>query len=154
MSTASDSARKRWLTPTGRLLTFITRTLIAVYRLTGGLIGGRMRKLPGILVTTTGRRSGEARTVHLPYIPYGDDMVVVASFAGGPRNPAWYHNLKANPTVHVQYMRDTFDAVATQIEGAEAEIVWEIVAVKGPWYVDYQKATERDIPLIKLQRLT
>jgi deazaflavin-dependent oxidoreductase (nitroreductase family) len=113
-----------------------------------------MRKLPGILLTTTGRRSGEQRTVHLPYIPYGDDMVVVASFAGGPRNPAWFHNLKANPMVQVQYLRDRFQAESTQLEGAEATVVWEIVAVKGPWYLDYQANTERDIPLIKLHRLS
>ncbi len=150
--TTDEPAQKRWLTPTGKTLTYLTRGLIATYKATGGLVGARMRGLPGILVTTTGRKSGQARTVHLPYIPYGDDMVVVASFAGGPRNPAWYHNLKADPSVQVQYKRDRFTAEATQIEGDEAAMVWEIVAVKGPWYVEYQNKTERDIPLVKLSR--
>ena len=150
---SSRARQKRWFTPRGRLLTCITRTLIASYKLTGGLVGARMRGLPGILLITTGRKSGAERTVHLPYIPVGDAMVVVASFAGGPRNPAWFHNLSADPQVTVQYRRDTFRAVATPIEGDELAPAWALVAERGPWYLDYRARTERDIPLVKLRRL-
>lgn len=152
MSTPSPD-KKKWFTPTGKLLTFITRSLIATYKVTGGLVGARMRGLPGILLTTTGRKSGEPRTVHLPYIPYDGDMMIVASFAGGPKNPAWFHNLTANPRVTVQYKRDKFEAEATQITGDELASAWELVAVKGSWYVDYQAKTERPIPLVRLHRL-
>jgi deazaflavin-dependent oxidoreductase (nitroreductase family) len=144
--------QKHWFTPTGRLLTVITRTLIVSYRATGGLVGAKMRGLPGILLTTTGRRSGQPRVVHLPYIPDGDDMIVVASFAGGPRNPAWYHNLVAEPTVIVQYKRDVFAAHATRISGDQLAPAWALVAEKGPWYVGYQEGTDRDIPLVRLRR--
>lgn len=143
---------KRWITPRGRLLTVITRTLIVTYRATGGLIGARMRGLPGILLTTTGRRSGEPRVVHLPYIADGDDMIVVASFAGGPRNPAWFHNLVAEPTVIVQHRRDVFTADAARIIGDELAPAWALVAEHGPWYVGYQEGTEREIPLVRLRR--
>lgn len=146
--------QKKWFTPTGKLLTFITRALIASYKLTGGLVGAKMRGLPGILLTTTGRKSGVERTVHLPYIPAGEDMIVVASFAGGPRNPAWFHNLSANPVVTVQYKRDRFRAEATRIVGEELAPAWELVAERGPWYLDYQTRTEREIPLVKLHRLS
>lgn len=144
--------QKHWITPRGKLLTIITRTLIVTYRLTGGLVGAKMRGLPGILLTTTGARSGQPRVVHLPYIPDGDDMIVVASFAGGPRNPAWYHNLVAHPVVTVQYKRDVFEADARRIEGDELAAAWDLVGRLGPWYVGYQEGTERDIPLVRLRR--
>jgi deazaflavin-dependent oxidoreductase (nitroreductase family) len=143
---------KHWITPRGKLLTVITRTLIVTYRATGGLVGARMRGLPGILLTTTGAKSGQPRVVHLPYIPDGDDMVVVASFAGGPRNPAWYHNLVAHPVVTVQYKRDVFEADAARITGDELAAAWDLVAERGPWYVGYQEGTDRDIPLVRLRR--
>lgn len=149
---ATPGRTKNWWTPKGRLLTVITRTLIVTYKATGGLVGARMRGLPGILLTTTGRRSGEPRTVHLPYIPDGDDMIVVASFAGGPRNPAWFHNLVADPTVTVRYKRDIFTAEATRITGDDLEPAWALVAHEGPWYVGYQEGTDREIPLVRLRR--
>ena len=148
-----DAARaKHWFTPTGRLLALITRTLIVSYRATGGLVGARMRGLPGILLTTRGRRSGEPRTVHLPYIPDGDDMIVVASFAGGPRNPAWFHNLVADPVVAVRYKRAVFAADAVSLSGDELAAAWLLVAEHGPWYVGYQEGTDREIPLVRLRR--
>jgi deazaflavin-dependent oxidoreductase (nitroreductase family) len=143
---------KHWITPRGKLLTVITRTLIVSYRATGGLIGAKMRGLPGILLTTTGARSGTPRVVHLPYIPEGDDMIVVASFAGGPRNPAWYHNLVAHPIVTVQHKRDVFEADAAPITGDDLAPAWALVAEQGPWYVGYQEGTDRDIPLVRLRR--
>ena len=146
------AAKKHWITPRGKLLTVITRTLIVAYRATGGLVGARMRGLPGILLTTTGARSGQPRVVHLPYIPDGDDMIVVASFAGGPRNPAWFHNLVAHPVVTVQYQRDVFEADAQRIAGDALAPAWALVAEAGPWYVGYQDQTDRDIPLVRLRR--
>jgi deazaflavin-dependent oxidoreductase (nitroreductase family) len=136
------------------MLQVITRTMVFAYRRTGGLIGGNLRGLPGILMTTTGRRSGEPRTVHLPYIPDGDDLIIVASFAGGPRNPAWYHNLTSHPEVLVQFRRDVFPATATRITGSDLEPMWRLVVEFGPWYADYRSATDRDIPLVRLHRTT
>lgn len=153
LPTIDPSRIKHWWTPKGRLLTVITRTLIGCYRLTGGLIGARMRGLPGILLTTTGAKSGQPRTVHLPAIPDGDDLIVVASFAGGARNPAWYHNLVAHPVVTVQHQRDRYPADATRItDKAELERAWRLLADRGPWYVGYQQGTERAIPVIRLRR--
>jgi deazaflavin-dependent oxidoreductase (nitroreductase family) len=149
---AGAARQKHWITPKGKLLTAITRTLIVAYRATGGLVGAKMRGLPGILLTTTGARSGQLRVVHLPYIPDGDDMIVVASFAGGPRNPAWYHNLVAHPVVTVQYKRDVFEADAARITGEDLSSAWALVAEKGPWYVGYQEGTDREIPLVRLRR--
>jgi deazaflavin-dependent oxidoreductase (nitroreductase family) len=153
LPTVDPSRIKHWWTPTGKLLTVITRTLIALYRLTGGLIGSKMRGLPGILLTTTGARSGQPRTVHLPAIPDDDDLIVVASFAGGARNPAWYFNLVAHPVVTVQLRRDRYEADATRITATdELAAAWDLLAEQGPWYVGYQQGTERAIPIIRLRR--
>jgi deazaflavin-dependent oxidoreductase (nitroreductase family) len=149
---AGAARQKHWITPRGKLLTAITKTLIVSYRATGGVVGGKMRGLPGILLTTTGAKTGQPRVVHLPYIPEDEHMIVVASFAGGPRNPAWFHNLVAHPVVTVQFKRDVFEADAHRIEGDELVAAWALVAEKGPWYLDYQEGTDRDIPLVRLRR--
>lgn len=91
--------------PRGRTLAAITALHRRLYRWTGGLIGGDAGGLATLLLTTTGRKTGLARTVPLPYFASpadADAVLVVASFSGGPRNPAWYENLVAHPEVHVQ----------------------------------------------------
>jgi deazaflavin-dependent oxidoreductase (nitroreductase family) len=143
---------KRYFTPRGRLLQAITKTLIAAYRVTGGRVGGRLRGKPGILLTTTGRRSGERRTVHLPYLADGRDMLVVASWAGNQRNPAWYLNLVANPTVTVEAGRERFEALATPIPDDERDAVWAKVVADAPWYAEYQRQVDRKIPVVRLSR--
>ena len=80
----------------------ITRTHIALYRRTGGKLGGRYRGSPVLLLTTTGRRSGQRRTMPLLYIDDGNRKVVAASYLGAAHHPAWYHNLLAQPEVTVQ----------------------------------------------------
>jgi deazaflavin-dependent oxidoreductase (nitroreductase family) len=152
VTAARSGKEKGWFTPKGRLLKLITVTLIASYRLTGGLIGGRLRGLPGILLTTMGRRSGEPRTVHLPYVADGADMVVVASFAGGPRNPAWFLNLVSNPDVTIQSRRQVFTARAVPVPDDERATLWAKVTGVAPWYAEYAKATARQIPLVRIQR--
>lgn len=144
-------ATKRYrFTPRGRLLTIITRSLIVAYRVTGGVVGGRLRGLPGILLTTTGRRSGARRTVHLPTIVDGTELLVVASFAGNERHPAWYLNLVAEPRVEVQRGRRTFAATATPVEGEERERLWGRIVAIAPYYADYQRGITRLIPIVRL----
>lgn len=144
------AAKRYRFTPRGRLLTVITKALIVAYRATGGIVGGRLRGLPGILLTTTGRRSGARRTVHLPAIVDGADLLVVASFAGSERHPAWYLNLVAQPRVEVQRGRRPFAATATPVEGQERERIWARIVDVCPWYADYQQGISRLIPVVRL----
>ena len=144
------AAKRYRFTPRGRLLTVITKSLIVAYRATGGLVGGRLRGLPGILLTTTGRRSGARRTVHLPTIVDGADLLVVASFAGNERHPAWYLNLVAHPRVEVQRGRRTFAATASPVEGEERERLWARIVEIAPYYADYQRGLTRLIPVVRL----
>jgi deazaflavin-dependent oxidoreductase (nitroreductase family) len=139
---------KRYFTPRGRLLRFITASHRAAYRLSGGRLGTKARGLPTLLLTTTGRKSGQQHTVPLPFLLDGLRMVVVASFAGGPANPAWYLNLTADPDVFVQYRGDARPARAETATGEERDALWKRLAVEAPWYLEYQKRTERDIPVV------
>jgi deazaflavin-dependent oxidoreductase (nitroreductase family) len=75
-------------------------------------------------------------------------MVVVASFAGGPANPAWYLNLTANPDVSFQYRGEAGRARAETATGEEREMLWKRLAAEAPWYVEYQHRTERQIPVV------
>jgi deazaflavin-dependent oxidoreductase (nitroreductase family) len=142
--------------PRGRVLRVITRVHRRVYRLTGGIIGGNAGGLATLLLTTTGRKSGVERTVPLPYFPapggYGDAVVIVASFAGNAKNPEWYQNLVANPEVGLQigFRRGRTRALVPNDE-QRAEI-WAGVIAAAPMYADYQRATDRTIPVVVLKR--
>jgi deazaflavin-dependent oxidoreductase (nitroreductase family) len=124
-----------------------------VYRRTAGRIGGSGAGMRNLVLSTTGRRSGNAHAVCLPYWVDGDDRrVVVASFAGAPSHPAWYHNLadrSVNPTVSVQVMGDRRSHVAEILQGDEYRSVWEALVVDRPFFADYQARTERQIPLVR-----
>ena len=147
-----DMPEDHYFTPRGRLLAFITVFHRGLYRWSGGRLGTASRGKPTLLLTTTGRKSGQAHTVPLPYLPLPESsrMVVVASFAGNPKHPAWYLNADANPEVTVQYGRRKFAAVASTASGDERADLWKRVVNDSPWYADYQAQTTRQIPLVIL----
>ncbi|HEX7521672.1 MAG TPA: nitroreductase family deazaflavin-dependent oxidoreductase [Acidimicrobiia bacterium] len=122
------------------------------YKVLGGRVVGRWGKAPMLLLTTTGRKTGKARTTPLLYLPDGDDLVVVASWGGDDRHPLWYLNLQAEPHVEVQVGSEKQARVARTATKAEKARIWpELVAVYKQ-YDDYQKRTEREIPLVMLSR--
>jgi deazaflavin-dependent oxidoreductase (nitroreductase family) len=141
--------------PRGGALRAITRVHRALYRLTGGIIGGSAGGLATLLLTTTGRKSGLERTVPLPYFPapsaYEDAVIVVASFAGNAKHPAWYLNLTANPEVAVQIGFRRLRTRAEVATEAERREIWESVTARAPMYADYQRSTERTIPVVLLK---
>jgi deazaflavin-dependent oxidoreductase (nitroreductase family) len=106
-----------------------------------------------ILLTTTGHRSGEERTVPLIYGRNGDDYLVVASRGGSDDAPAWYVNLQATPTVTVQDRGDVFRAVARTATDDEKQTLWPIMTNEWPDYDRYQTRTDRSIPVVVLQRV-
>ena len=141
-------------TPPLWLIPWITRANVAVYKLTSGRVGADLAGKPGLLLRTVGRKSGEAHTVCLPFLRVGEDRVIVASYGGGPKNPAWYHNLadrSANPEVVVRDRGQVFWAVADVLTGDERAEVWALVVADAPWYGEYQTRTTREIPLVKLR---
>lgn len=122
------------------------------YRETGGEVGHIWNGVPTLLLTTTGRRSGEQRTTPLIYGRDGDRYVVVASKGGAPRHPAWYLNLSAKPDVELQVAAERFRARARTAAANERERLWKLMAGIWPAYDDYQAKTEREIPLVVLER--
>jgi deazaflavin-dependent oxidoreductase (nitroreductase family) len=105
-----------------------------------------------LILTTTGRKSGEERSTPLIYRDHGDDYVVVASKGGAPAHPAWYLNLSEQPEVTAQVKADRFPARARTATSEERPELWELMAEAWPQYNDYQKKTDREIPLVVLER--
>jgi|GraSoiStandDraft_36_1057302.scaffolds.fasta_scaffold251987_2 deazaflavin-dependent oxidoreductase (nitroreductase family) len=118
----------------------------------GGKDGHIWEGVTTLLLTTTGRRSGEARTTPLIYGRDGDRHVVVASRGGAPQHPAWYENLSARPDVTVQVMADRFKARARTASAAERPALWKTMAAIWPPYDEYQARTTREIPVVILER--
>jgi deazaflavin-dependent oxidoreductase (nitroreductase family) len=105
-----------------------------------------------LLLTTTGRRSGASRTTPLIYGRDGDNYVVVASKGGADEHPAWYLNLQKDPEVEVQVLGDRFTARARAATDEEKPRLWQAAVERWPAYADYQRRTERDIPVVVLER--
>jgi len=137
--------------PRGRALEIITAVHLRLYRWTGGFIGGSAGGLPTLLLTTTGRKTGLQRTVPLPYFPHPEGYAVVASFAGNPKNPAWYENLRAKPEVMVQVRGRRFAALATTAGPEERPAIWSSIIASAAMYADYQLVTPREIPVVVLR---
>ncbi|HUC17366.1 MAG TPA: nitroreductase family deazaflavin-dependent oxidoreductase [Acetobacteraceae bacterium] len=106
--------------------------------------------VPSLLLTTTGRKSGEKFIFPLFYGRTGNGYIVVASKGGAPEHPGWYRNLIANPNVEVQVGTRTFRAKARTAAGAERAQLWNEALKFWPPYADYQKKTEREIPVVIL----
>jgi deazaflavin-dependent oxidoreductase (nitroreductase family) len=108
---------------------------------------------PLLLLTTTGRRTGQPRTTPMMYVPEGDRLLVIASNAGAPRAPDWYHNLVANPRVTVEARGETYDATAVPAEGAERDTLFMMICERYPFFVEHQAKAGRVIPVVALERV-
>jgi deazaflavin-dependent oxidoreductase (nitroreductase family) len=132
------------------LRTFIkpySKLNVLLYKLTGGRILGTLTGRPVMLVTMTGAKSGKERTIPLMYVPYKDGVIVVASQGGAPKTPVWYNNLIKNPDVVVQYKSTKMNLRARQVDDAEKAAVWPTCVEHYAEYDDYQKRTDRNIPV-------
>jgi proline iminopeptidase len=123
------------------------------YRETGGQVGHDWKKGSKILLLTTkGRKTGEQHTTPLIYEADGDRYVIVASKGGAPEDPGWYRNLTKDPEVELQVWDEVFPARAHTAEGEERERLWRLAAKQWPDYDEYVKRTDREIPVVVLER--
>lgn len=127
--------------------------LIAEFRANNGKVTGVFAGRPLLLLTTTGAKSGKRTTTPLVYTTDGDNLVIIASKGGAPTNPAWYHNIVANPTVMIELPGDTFQARTRVAEGEERQRLYNAQAALMPAFAEYQQKTTRQIPVIVLERL-
>lgn len=124
---------------------------VPLYRLTGGRVGGHVAKAPVLLLTTTGRRSGEKRTAPVVYLADGDRLVVIGSNAGHGKTPAWSLNLKANPDAEVEIGRERRRVRARIATGEERADLWRRHNEQYSGFDEYEARTNRDIALFVLE---
>jgi deazaflavin-dependent oxidoreductase (nitroreductase family) len=125
---------------------------IRVYRETAGERGYHWRGALILLLTTRGRSSGEPRTTPLIHRTDDGHWVVVASKGGAPRNPAWFENLKADPEAEIEIKDEKIPVRARAADGEERTRLWRQMTEVWPAYDDYQRHTDREIPVVVLER--
>jgi deazaflavin-dependent oxidoreductase (nitroreductase family) len=124
--------------------------IIDEFRANEGRVGGSFEGVPLLLLHHAGARSGEQRVNPLSYQRDDGRYVVFASRGGAPRNPAWYHNLKANPNATIEVGTDTIEVRASEARGEERERLYRTQAERIPQFAEYERRTERTIPVIVL----
>lgn len=127
--------------------------VIKEFRANQGKVGGQLANMPVLLLTTTGAKSGREITKPLVYTTDGDRIVIIASFAGGPKNPPWYYNLIANPEATVEVGSERFRVRATVTTGEERQRLFDNQAAQMPIFKEYQQKTTRQIPVLVLTRV-
>lgn len=153
-SRSSTSRRTRRPTAPRIVLTAAATLHRLLYRWSGGRLGGTLRGGSVLLLTTTGRKTGQARTWPLSYLVRGDDLVLVASAGGAPHHPAWYLNLQADPRVRIQVADRTWPMAACIARGIERDRLWAQVVRRYPVTNRYQRKTSRPFPVVILHRPT
>jgi F420H(2)-dependent quinone reductase len=135
-----------------RVWNAVTAVNTALYRRSAGRLGGRWkRRNPILLLEHEGRRSGKRRTTPLVYLRDGGAYVVVGSRGGSDHDPAWLHNLRANPHATIQVGAERHDVVASVAAPPERERLWPTLTESNPDYAVYERRTEREIPVVLLR---
>ncbi len=124
--------------------------VITEFRENEGVVGGMFENMPILLLHHVGAKSGAARVAPLAYMSDGDRYVIFASKAGAPENPAWFHNLKANPDTKIEIGGEVIDVVASEATGDERDRLFATQAAKSPQFAEYQSKTTRVIPVVTL----
>ncbi|WP_431973763.1 nitroreductase family deazaflavin-dependent oxidoreductase [Micromonospora haikouensis] len=125
--------------------------VIAEFRANGGRVGGQFAGAPLLLLHTVGARSGQARVNPMMYQEVDGGYAVFASKAGAPTNPDWYHNVLAHPRVRAEIGTETVELVARVAAGEERERIWSAQKAAYPGFADYERKTDRQIPVVVLE---
>jgi deazaflavin-dependent oxidoreductase (nitroreductase family) len=126
--------------------------VIEEFRSRGGVVGGDFAGVPLLLLTTTGARTGEPRTMPVTYLADGPRLVVFAANGGRENHPGWYHNLLAHAVAKVEVGTDAYGVTATQVTGTERERLWSQQLLRTPYFAGFQERAGREIPVVVLTR--
>ena len=126
------------------------RGIIEEFRASDGQVGGPFAGAPMLLLTSTGAKSGEPRTSPVVHTRDGERYIIIASKAGAPTNPDWYHNLMANPAATIEVGADTIQVQAEAAQGDERQRLWDQHVAAMPNFAEYEKLTDRVIPVVVL----
>lgn len=126
--------------------------IIAEFRANQGRVGGQFEGAPLLLLHSTGAKSGHERVNPMMYQAVGDGFAVFASKAGADTNPDWYHNLRAHPHARIEVGTETLEVTARVLDPEEREPIWEEQKARYPGFADYERKTDRVIPVLVLER--
>lgn len=132
--------------------TAFNEKIIAEFRANGGVVGPPFAGAPLLLLGNVGAKSGAERVNPLAYTTDGDDLIIIASFAGADKHPPWYHNIVANPQVTVEVGTEKFSALATVVDEPDRTRLYSQMEGQMSTFTDYREKTERVIPVIRLTR--
>ena len=153
MTDQDQPAGRRPSKLTAALQNAVTTVHSFLYRISNGVIGGRIANSPVLLLTTTGRRSGKQRTVPLFYLMDGRNVALVASNGGAVSHPTWWLNLKTTPEAWIQIKSIRRRVKAEQASAEEKQRLWPRLTALYPGYKRYQEITDRDIPVVILRSI-
>lgn len=139
-------------TPDAETVNAFNKSIIDEFRANDGKVGGQFEGANLLLLHTTGAKSGQPRVSPLAYFDIDGRLVIIGSFAGAPKDPAWVHNLRANPRARVEIGRDAFDVAAHELPADERAALFDKVTAAAPGFAEYQAKTSRVIPLFELSR--
>lgn len=144
--------------PTGTRGARMPAAMAPLIKWVNGLIAGRIGKtgrafgtMPALVLITVGRKSGAERRTPLAYFPDGDGRwLIVAAYAGAATNPAWYHNLAAQPHARIELEGASHEVTATELQGPERDSAWARITAANGRFTGYQEKTDRQLPVIRL----
>ena len=125
---------------------------VALYRLTGGRVGGSMGNMQVLILTTTGRKSGKTHVNPVAYFERDGGYLIVASNGGKDSHPGWYFNLTAHPDITVQVKDKQLPVHAETVTGEKRAAYWKYIVQTSPNFANYEKNTKREIPLVFLSQ--
>ncbi|KQY09604.1 deazaflavin-dependent nitroreductase [Mycobacterium sp. Root135] len=128
------------------------RGVVAEFRANGGKVGGPFEGGDLLLLHTTGAKSGQPRLSPLAYLTVDGKMLIVGSYAGAPKDPAWVHNLRAKSRAHVEVGTEAYDVVVRELPGDERDATYPKITAVAPVFAEYQTKTTREIPLFEITR--
>jgi len=151
MTTMADFDKDKLVSDTAALDDF-NRGVVTEFRANGGKVGGPFEGNDLLLLHTTGAKSGKPRLSPLAYLTVDGRMLIVGSYAGAPKDPAWVHNLRAQPRAHVEVGTEAYDVDVRELPAAERDEVYPKITAVAPVFAEYQANTTRSIPLFELTR--
>jgi len=137
-------------TPNADELKGFNARIVEEFRANGGKVGGPFEGANLLLLTTTGAKSGQSRVSPLAYQRVDGKMLIIGSYRGADVDPAWVHNLRADPRAHIEVGTDSYDVLARELPAEERDPAWEKIVTAAPGFGEYQANTSRVIPLFEL----
>ncbi|MCW1958001.1 MAG: nitroreductase family deazaflavin-dependent oxidoreductase [Mycobacterium sp.] len=138
--------------PSSEQMQAFNKGIVEEFRANSGKVGGQFDGATLLLLTTTGRKSGQPRLNPLVYFAADDRIIIVGSKAGSDTNPDWVHNLRADPHAHIEIGTDAYDVTAHELPAEDRDAVFAQIVAAAPGFGEYQSKTSRVIPLFELRR--